>query len=115
MRKVFDAEWCARMNAAVERLLSNPGKRAREAANGDDPGRFHMNVFMWRWDPDFREFALNSPLPELAAQLLDCDAVSCSLTRPSSRSRAPKQSPTGTRTCLSGRPGATTSSRCGSR
>ncbi|MDI1344845.1 MAG: phytanoyl-CoA dioxygenase family protein [Pseudolabrys sp.] len=76
IRKVFDAEWCARMNLAVERLLSNPGKRAREAVKGGDPGRFHMNVFMWRWDPDFRDFALNSPLPELAAQLLDTNAVS---------------------------------------
>lgn len=76
MRKVFDAEWCGRMNAAVERLLSNPGKRAREATKGGDAGRFHMNAFMWRWDPDFRDFALNSPLPELAAHLLDTNSVS---------------------------------------
>src|ERR1700721_2525995 len=76
VRNVLDSEWCARMNAAVERLLLNPGRRSREATKAGDPGRFHMNVFMWRWDPDFREFALDSPLPELGAALLGADRVS---------------------------------------
>ena len=76
IRNVLDREWCERMNAAVERLLLKPGKRAREATKAGDPGRFHMNVFMWRWDPDFREFALQSPLPELGAALLGADRVS---------------------------------------
>jgi ectoine hydroxylase-related dioxygenase (phytanoyl-CoA dioxygenase family) len=76
MRNVLDREWCERMNVAVERLLLNPGKRAREATKAGDPGRFHMNAFMWRWDPDFREFALHSPLPELGARLLGADRVS---------------------------------------
>ena len=35
-----------------------------------------MNVFMWRWDPDFRDFALHSPLAELGATLLEADKVS---------------------------------------
>ena len=76
VRNVFDREWCERMNGAVERLLLNPGNRAREATKAGDPGRFHMNVFMWRWDPDFRDFALHSPLPELAAGLMEQDRVS---------------------------------------
>ncbi len=76
VRKVLDREWCERMNRAVERLLLNPGSRAREATKAGDPGRFHMNVFMWRWDPDFRDFALKSPLPELAATLMGQSKVS---------------------------------------
>jgi ectoine hydroxylase-related dioxygenase (phytanoyl-CoA dioxygenase family) len=76
VRNVLDGEWCERMKVAVERLLLNPGKRAREATKAGDPGRFHMNVFMWRWDPDFRELALHSPLPELGATLLGADRVS---------------------------------------
>lgn len=76
VRNVFDHEWCERMNAAVERLLLDPGPRAREATKAGDPGRFHMNVFMWRWDPDFRDFALHSPLPEVGASLLRADRVS---------------------------------------
>jgi ectoine hydroxylase-related dioxygenase (phytanoyl-CoA dioxygenase family) len=76
VRQVFDRDWIERMAPAVDRLLANPGKRAREATKAGDPGRFHMNVFMWRWDPDFRDFALNSPLPELGAALLGADRVS---------------------------------------
>ncbi|HVV92517.1 MAG TPA: phytanoyl-CoA dioxygenase family protein [Hyphomicrobiales bacterium] len=76
IREVFDREWIERMNGAVDRLLANPGARAREATATGNPGRFHMNVFMWRWDPDFRAFALNSPLPELAATLMRQDKVS---------------------------------------
>jgi ectoine hydroxylase-related dioxygenase (phytanoyl-CoA dioxygenase family) len=76
VRNVLNSEWCERMNAAVERLLLRPGKRAREATKTGDPGRFHMNAFMWRWDQDFREFALHSPLPELGAELLGADCVS---------------------------------------
>jgi ectoine hydroxylase-related dioxygenase (phytanoyl-CoA dioxygenase family) len=76
VRNVLNSEWCERMNAAVERLLLRPGKRAREATKTGDPGRFHMNAFMWRWDQDFREFALHSPLPKLGAELLGADCVS---------------------------------------
>ena len=76
VRQVFDREWVERMNFAVDRLLANPGNRAREATGAGNPGRFHMNVFMWRWDPDFRDFALQSPLPELAASLIEADRVS---------------------------------------
>ncbi len=76
VRQVFDRDWIERMAPAVDRLLANPGTRAREATKAGDPGRFHMNVFMWRWDADFRDFALNSPLPELGATLLEADRVS---------------------------------------
>src|SRR5271156_5896354 len=47
VRNVHTHQWCERMNAAVKRLLLKPGKRAREATKVGDPGRFHMNVFMW--------------------------------------------------------------------
>jgi ectoine hydroxylase-related dioxygenase (phytanoyl-CoA dioxygenase family) len=76
IRQVFDRDWVERMNHAVDRLLENPGKRAREATKEGNPGRFHSNVFMWRWDPDFRAFVLESPLAELAAGLLEADKVS---------------------------------------
>jgi len=76
LRHVFDREWIDRMNRAVDRLLENPGNRSREATKAGNPGRFHMNVFMWRWDPDFRAFALESPLPEVAAELMSADRVS---------------------------------------
>ncbi len=76
IRHVFDADWIPRMNEAVDRLLAAPGSRAREATAAGGPGRFHSNTFMWRWDPDFHALALESPLPELAASLMEADSVS---------------------------------------
>jgi ectoine hydroxylase-related dioxygenase (phytanoyl-CoA dioxygenase family) len=76
IRQVFDRDWVERMNRAVDRLLENPGNRAREATKAGNPGRFHSNVFMWRWDADFRAFVLESPLAELAAGLMQADRVS---------------------------------------
>ena len=103
IRNVLDREWCERMNAAVERLLLNPGKRAREATKAGDPGRFHMNVFMWRWDPDFREFALHSPLPELGAHLLGADRVSLFYDQAFIKEPGTRRRPIGIRICRSGR------------
>ena len=34
IRNVFDQEWCKRMNAAVERLLHDPGSRAGRSHQG---------------------------------------------------------------------------------
>ncbi|HEY5209455.1 MAG TPA: phytanoyl-CoA dioxygenase family protein [Stellaceae bacterium] len=76
IRNVLDVEWVGRMNQAIDRLLAHPGNRAREATKAGGTGRFHMNVFMWRWDPDFRALALESPLAELAASLMSQDRVS---------------------------------------
>lgn len=70
LRGMFDRDWIERMTAAIERSMQNPGRRGREATRPGESGRFHMNVFMWRWDPDFRAFALESPAGELAAQVL---------------------------------------------
>ena len=115
VRNVFDSEWCERMNAAVERLLLNPGKRAREATKAGDPGRFHMNSFMWRWDQDFREFALHSPLPELGASLLDADRVSLFYDQAFIKEAGTRSPTDWHQDYRSGRPRAMTSSRSGSR
>ena len=76
IREVFDSEWVARMNAAVDRLLLNPGKRAREATKEGDPGRFHMNVFMWRWDPGLPRFCAALAFGRARRQPAEADTVS---------------------------------------
>src|SRR5579871_4626199 len=75
LRGMFDRDWVDRMYAAVDRSMENPGARAREATKPGEPGRFHMNVFMWRWDADFRVFALASPAAEIAARFLPASPV----------------------------------------
>jgi len=71
LRGMFDRAWIERLSEAVERAMRNPGRRAREATRPGNPGRFHSNVFMWRWDSDFRALALESPAAEIAGRLME--------------------------------------------
>ncbi|MCC6473689.1 MAG: phytanoyl-CoA dioxygenase family protein [Burkholderiales bacterium] len=75
LRGMFDADWIERMTRAVDRILDDPGPRAREATRAGRSGRFHVNSFLWRWDPDFRALALDSPMIGIAAGLLGAQSV----------------------------------------
>ncbi|MSQ70595.1 MAG: phytanoyl-CoA dioxygenase family protein [Betaproteobacteria bacterium] len=75
LRQVFDQEWVERLVKAVDRTMANPGKRVREATKAGDPGRFHSNTYMWRWDPDMRALALESPMIGVAQQLMHADRL----------------------------------------
>ena len=75
LRNVFDAEWVERLVKAVDRTMANPGKRVREATKAGSPGRFHSNTFMWRWDPDMRALALESPMVGVARKLMHADRL----------------------------------------
>lgn len=70
LRGLFDGGWVHALLKAVDRSMANPGGRAREATRPGNPGRFHMNVFMARWDPDFRALATASPAAEIAGRLM---------------------------------------------
>jgi ectoine hydroxylase-related dioxygenase (phytanoyl-CoA dioxygenase family) len=70
LRGMFDRDWIERLAHAVVRSMSSPGGRVREATKPGKKGRFHTNVFMSRWDPDFRALALGSPAAEIAGRLM---------------------------------------------
>jgi ectoine hydroxylase-related dioxygenase (phytanoyl-CoA dioxygenase family) len=74
-RQAFDQEWVERLVKAVDRTMAQPGARAREATKEGKPGRFHSNTFMWRWDPDMRALALDSPMIGVAKKLLRADKL----------------------------------------
>jgi ectoine hydroxylase-related dioxygenase (phytanoyl-CoA dioxygenase family) len=79
LRGMFDGEWLERMRRAVDRVMdaNDPQARSREVtkALGGKSGRFHINSFIWRWDADFRDWAVNSPCAEIAATLMEADEV----------------------------------------
>ncbi len=93
LRGVLPVSWVGRMQAAVERVLDQPGivdmtemARSIEASGGQalvDPrvkpagerGRFYGGTDHWLSDPDFRAFAVTSPLPALVAALMRSDKV----------------------------------------
>jgi len=50
-------------------------KREVTQALGGRTGRFHISSFIWRWDDDFRDWVLNGPCAEIAAELMQADEV----------------------------------------
>jgi ectoine hydroxylase-related dioxygenase (phytanoyl-CoA dioxygenase family) len=79
LRRMFDAEWIERMNRAVDRIMdaNHPLARPREVtkALGGKSGRYHINSFVWMWDEDFKAWALESPMAEIAARMMRADEV----------------------------------------
>lgn len=73
VRGVLDEAWVSRMRGAVERELAGPSATGVEF--GAQAGRFYGDMFLWRRDDDFRAFACDSPLPALAARLLQAQRV----------------------------------------
>ena len=62
LESVIDGELLERLQVASE--------RAR-----DYEGGFWYKIYLWRFDPDFRDCCLASPLPRIAAQLLQTAKV----------------------------------------
>lgn len=81
LRGVLPVELVHALGDAVDRAVEDPVTTADMSALGDtlrarseddpDRGRFRSGVDHWRHDPEFRAFALESPLPGLVADLLE--------------------------------------------
>jgi ectoine hydroxylase-related dioxygenase (phytanoyl-CoA dioxygenase family) len=73
LRGQFDSEWIARMRAAAERVIADPG---RYGVVGPSQGEVMTSVcYMWRADPDFRDFAFNSPAAELTGRVIGSSTI----------------------------------------
>lgn len=75
IRDVVPAEWVELMQGAVDRVLADPGPASVEYTAEGKKGRYYGDFFVWMRDPDFRAFMQDSPMPELAAQLMGSDEV----------------------------------------
>jgi len=75
LRNVVDADWLARLAAAIERDIETPGPyyHGYAAENGD--GRFHGNLRLWQSDPDCRDYCFNSTLPGMSQQFFTSSKV----------------------------------------
>lgn len=62
LESVIGGQFLSRLQAAVERA-------------DELPGGFWYKIYLWRVDPDFRACAMSSPLPGIAAQLLQTTKV----------------------------------------
>lgn len=75
VRHALDDMWVARLREAVERDIAEPAPGYHGYKSEDGNGRFHGNFDLWRTDEDFRAACLDSPLPRLAALLMQTDRV----------------------------------------
>ncbi len=73
LRQVVDADWRARLAAAIERDIARPGPFYHGYEAGG--GRFHGNLRLWESDETFRAFCLRSPLPALARRFFNSAKV----------------------------------------
>jgi len=75
LRGVLPMDWIEVMRDAVERILTNPGSASLEYTPEGKKGRYYGDFFIWRRDPDFQAFMAESPMPELAAQVMDAKCL----------------------------------------
>jgi len=68
VRGVLPPDWVERMRDAIEAELAAPS--ATSAEYGRAAGRFYGDFFLWLRSDAFRDFALSSPLPAVAAELM---------------------------------------------
>jgi ectoine hydroxylase-related dioxygenase (phytanoyl-CoA dioxygenase family) len=76
IRGVLSLAWVERLGRAVDRILANPGSASIEYTPKEKKGRYYGDFFVWLRDPDFKALMMDSPLPELAAQLMGASRVS---------------------------------------
>ena len=63
----------ARMRGAVDRVLEKPTSTGIEYTPKDRQGRYYGDFFLWRHDPEVASFLCDSPLPQLAAEIMGVD------------------------------------------
>ena len=67
--------WVERMTKAIDRQLARPSKWVHDTNPGARQGRFLHDRYLWPTETDFREFAFNSGVGELAAQAMESDTA----------------------------------------
>jgi ectoine hydroxylase-related dioxygenase (phytanoyl-CoA dioxygenase family) len=72
-RAVVPQGWIDLMRGAVDAEMAGASPTAAEY--GDKAGRFYGDFFLWRRNPAFRAFAFDSPLPEIAARVMNAGRV----------------------------------------
>jgi len=73
VRGVVAPEWIDLMRGAVDAEMA--GASATASEYGKAAGRFYGDFFLWLRNAAFRDFALNSALPELAARAMGSATV----------------------------------------
>jgi len=75
LQGLVDADWVARMQRAVDHVLAHPGRHGADLQADGAPGRFAYDNYLWTFNGDFRAMAFESPMAEIAAQVMASQTV----------------------------------------
>jgi ectoine hydroxylase-related dioxygenase (phytanoyl-CoA dioxygenase family) len=75
LRGVIPKSWLQRAAAAVDRVLANPTPTGVEYTPEGESGRYYGDFFVWRVESEIEAFFRESPLPAIAAEVLQSDEV----------------------------------------
>jgi len=75
LRQLLTPAEVAQLQRGIETNLARPSPRALVASRPDDPGRFIEDFCNWQHNADYRALAIHSPLPEVAARLMQSRSV----------------------------------------
>ncbi len=70
LRGVIGLDWITLMRAAIDAAMFAPGPFAEEYADAAGGGRFFGDLDVWRRQPDFRRFVMESPAAEIAGRIM---------------------------------------------
>jgi ectoine hydroxylase-related dioxygenase (phytanoyl-CoA dioxygenase family) len=75
LRGLLDVAELACLARGIDHNLAHPSPRAIVASRPDDPGRFVEDFCCWQHNDDYRAVMVESPLPEVAARLMQSASV----------------------------------------
>jgi ectoine hydroxylase-related dioxygenase (phytanoyl-CoA dioxygenase family) len=75
LRQVLSSADVALLREGIDANLRHPSERAKIASRPDDPGRFIEDFCSWQENEHYRRFIFESPLAEVAGQLMQSRTV----------------------------------------
>jgi ectoine hydroxylase-related dioxygenase (phytanoyl-CoA dioxygenase family) len=74
LRGLF-SDWVEPLREAVEGNMRSPGPLGTRYGKTDHKGNFHGDRYMWTFDPAFRQFAMEGPGAQIAADLMGASHI----------------------------------------
>ena len=74
LRGVF-ADWVEVLREGIAANMADPNPNARIYHDENGGGRFFVDYCSWQRIPDYREFIFNSPVAEIASELMESNSV----------------------------------------
>jgi ectoine hydroxylase-related dioxygenase (phytanoyl-CoA dioxygenase family) len=75
LKGVLGQRWIDTLNAGIDRNIANPGRNFVDFTAPGTKGRCVKDYWAWPTIPEYQEFFFDSPMAEIAGQLMGADEV----------------------------------------